>query len=105
MCLRDALTVIYRRRLSRPRYMMVASTLIAVCVFSLFAFQSNHCPSVTETEYNESAAQFCLVEGNMEVSWIKWLSGKSPSIQFHLFDLLELLHDNSDGKYSPTKGR
>ncbi|MEG3766326.1 hypothetical protein [Alteromonas sp. 14N.309.X.WAT.G.H12] len=105
MRLRDALTIIYRRCLSRPRCTVIVFTLLAVCVFSPLSYQANHCQSVAEREYNESAAQFCLVDGNMEVSWLKWLSGKSPSIQFHLFDLLELLYDNSNGEYTPTKGR
>lgn len=105
MRLRDALTIIYRRCLSRPRCTMIAFTLLAVCVLSPLAYQSIHCQTLAEAEYNELLSQFCLVEESQQVSWIKWLSGKSPSIQFHLFDLLELLYDNSDREYSPPKGR
>ena len=35
-------------------------------------------------------------EGVVEVSWLSWLSGKSPSFQFHFLDLLELLHGDND---------
>jgi len=44
-------------------------------------------------------------DGVVEVSWFSWLSGKSPSFQFHFLDLLELLHGDS-GKQDfsqPTK--
>ena len=35
-------------------------------------------------------------DGVVQVSWFSWLSGKSPSFQFHFLDLLELLHSDSD---------
>lgn len=33
-------------------------------------------------------------DGVIEVSWLSWIAGKSPSFQFHFLDLLELLHDD-----------
>ncbi len=37
----------------------------------------------------------------MPISWRAWASGKSLSIQFHFFDLLELLYGGeSDGRFS-----
>lgn len=42
-------------------------------------------------------------DGVLEVSWLSWLAGKSPSFQFHFLDLLELLHgDDSKGDFSQS---
>ncbi|MBU2978637.1 hypothetical protein [Alteromonas sp. C1M14] len=108
MRLRKTLTIIYRRCLSCPLYAALAFSILSTCVLSPLVYTANNCQTTVETEIQEplsTNSQFCLMNTNVGVSWLKWLSGKSPSIQFHLFDLLELLHHKSDREFTPVDGR
>ncbi|MBU3020794.1 hypothetical protein [Aestuariibacter sp. A3R04] len=78
----------------------VGTQAMAVCEYE---------PAST-SDYNQAlpAAQMmshCSAAVVSEVSWLEWFSGKSPSYQFHFFDLLELLYGKPDSVSSIFKYR
>ncbi|MDV6316781.1 hypothetical protein [Idiomarina sp. HP20-50] len=54
---------------------------------------------LTEAEQSNNAAQCQLAAG--QVTWFSWLKGDSRSVQFHFFDLVELI--SSSGESSKNR--
>jgi len=49
---------------------------------------------MVESEPNTSAIQCQLA--TEQVTWFSWLKGDSRSVQFHFFDLIELISSSND---------
>ncbi|MCK7459703.1 hypothetical protein [Idiomarina aminovorans] len=75
-----------------------AFTASALMSPSSFVTQQNatqRCQQLmTEAEQSNNSAQCRLADE--QVTWLSWLTGDSRSVQFHFFDLIELISSSSD---------
>ena len=81
-------------------------TSLALAAFTAFALVSpsslmaqknatQKCQQLmTESEQNSNSTQ-CQLAAE-QVTWFNWLTGDSRSVQFHFFDLVELISSSSD---------
>ena len=98
------------RKLSATLMGAMAVTLSAY-VFAQTGLNASSCQDGQQMCTNDAsrvaahAVQQCDGLATVEVSWLEWVSGKSSSYQFHLFDLLELLYGNSDRDFQPSSGK
>lgn len=85
---------------------LIVLTSMALAAFIAFALVSpstlvsqqnatQRCQQLlTEAEQSDNSAQCQLAAG--QVTWLSWLTGDSRSVQFHFFDLIELISSSSD---------